>query len=664
MWVTAMEPASAQAKDAFLSYSRLDAEFVSKLIAALKGIEVWVDVEGIYASESVWPVIDSAIDGAGVFVVVVSRNSAESAGCLREIERARQGNKRMVPIVIDQVDRDKLPPAIQERHWISFTSGFGDSLDKLREVIRRDPAWLRGHADLLVRSRRWDAADRGDYLLQGRELSDALLLVADAAGKDPALGPLQIEFMQASQRAAEVQREEARRKHAISVSLHLLAEAEALAQRAASNLPRAILLALESHRRSPSSGAERLLLQGLLLCRQAAAFEARQRVAVSDNGRFVAMAEGRQLRVIEFPSLSSLDFPEQREAIEFLSLSADGSHLAVWGNEARSSHLLEQSGRVRVWRVQDRQEVGRVHFPGKVETIVFSGNGLIAVGGIHHSVMILNIGTGQQTWLKHDDSVVFPVAFGAGEEYLATCPAGGRSTLSKHRVWIWRGPQWKLGPKIDVPFEIDCLTFNPAGTYLLMCTRAAILIYAVSKRFGRIRCRLMDSSSIPKHILDLRFDPCLYMPRFVTAGEDGSLRLWALGSGTFSEHCRYTHDAAVTSIALRPAGTDQHGPIPFDSMASASKDCTVREWAAGETGRAVHPGPVAWVRYTSDGKYFVSATEDGSVYLWESNGKGLGAASGLSLEEIISLVRTRVGREISAEELPLPDDPESAGPGL
>src|SRR6476620_11063456 len=94
--------------DAFISYSRLDKEFVGKLREALadKGQDVWIDWESIPASQLWWQEIRKGIAKANNFVLVLSPNSMSSPICQMEIEYARQLKKRIIPVYHAVYDRD------------------------------------------------------------------------------------------------------------------------------------------------------------------------------------------------------------------------------------------------------------------------------------------------------------------------------------------------------------------------------------------------------------------------------------------------------------------------------------------------------------------------------------------------------------------------------
>jgi hypothetical protein len=63
-----------------------------------------------------------AIEGADVFLFVISPESCASHFCRREIEHAAANNKRLIPISFRQVDYQSLPAAIAAIQAVSFAA--------------------------------------------------------------------------------------------------------------------------------------------------------------------------------------------------------------------------------------------------------------------------------------------------------------------------------------------------------------------------------------------------------------------------------------------------------------------------------------------------------------------------------------------------------------
>ena len=188
----------------FISYAREDLEFVKELSPRLEAasFDAWVDIEGLYAGEEFWPEVCRALDAAAAFLFVISPASVSSAYCRREIDRAVEGHKRIVPLCRQEVGPRTLHAALAGRQWVFFRAADDPTAaaTSLVSALRADWVWLRQHARLLVRAREWQADRR--RVLRGRELREA----EEWLGQVPAEGlsptPLQIEFVRGSRAAA------------------------------------------------------------------------------------------------------------------------------------------------------------------------------------------------------------------------------------------------------------------------------------------------------------------------------------------------------------------------------------------------------------------------------------------------------------------------------
>jgi formylglycine-generating enzyme required for sulfatase activity len=95
----------------FFSYSRKDSDFIDQLIEELeeRGVDVWVDRGDILAGEAWRRSIVEAIITCKVFVIALSPNSVESENVAKELTLAEQHKKRVLPLVIKDV---QIPPSL------------------------------------------------------------------------------------------------------------------------------------------------------------------------------------------------------------------------------------------------------------------------------------------------------------------------------------------------------------------------------------------------------------------------------------------------------------------------------------------------------------------------------------------------------------------------
>src|SRR5262245_24737204 len=200
-------PDAFNLSNVFVSYSRKDTVFVRGLDAAFKArkMEVWVDWEDIPLSANWWEEIKVGIEGADVFIFVISPDSVASDICRQEITHAIHNNKRFIPILHREINtaelRDKMHPAISAHNWVFLreTDDFDKAFAQLLQVIRADFEYMQLHTRLLVRAREWEANGYNDsYALTGMELERAVRWLGTAEGKDPHLLDLHTYYVEFS----------------------------------------------------------------------------------------------------------------------------------------------------------------------------------------------------------------------------------------------------------------------------------------------------------------------------------------------------------------------------------------------------------------------------------------------------------------------------------
>jgi tetratricopeptide (TPR) repeat protein len=196
-------------QEVFISYSRKNKDFVHRLDDALKrrGREAWVDWEDILPTEEFMQAIYAAIEGADTFIFVLTPDSVASVPCGHEIAHAAANNKRMVPIVAQDVNADTVPEALAKLEWIFYCrpgDDFEKATDKLISALDTDLAWVHAHTDLLTQAIKWEANSKSRSLvLRGEALKAAEQWLAQApTKKEPKPTALQTEYINASRKAA------------------------------------------------------------------------------------------------------------------------------------------------------------------------------------------------------------------------------------------------------------------------------------------------------------------------------------------------------------------------------------------------------------------------------------------------------------------------------
>jgi eukaryotic-like serine/threonine-protein kinase len=198
--------------DIFISYSRKNQTFVKQLCTALQGsgLKVWVDWEGIPATVEWRPEIFSNIEAANNFVFVLSPAAIASKVCAEELTHALHHQKRLVPIVCQDVDADAVHPELAKLNWVFFREqdNFDAALQTLVAALETDLKHVRTHTRLLIRAREWESRNRdSSFLLRGNDLLDAQQWLQEADASSPQPTILHHNYIQESYQAEVKQRE-------------------------------------------------------------------------------------------------------------------------------------------------------------------------------------------------------------------------------------------------------------------------------------------------------------------------------------------------------------------------------------------------------------------------------------------------------------------------
>lgn len=197
---------NSERANVFISYSRRNKEFVQQLHSALEatGREVWVDWESIPVAGDWWQEIQLGIELADTFLFVLSADSVTSKVCGQEIEEALKHNKRLVPVVFEEVPPDQVHPELARLNWIFLRPGddFHQGFQRLLAALDQDLDYVRAHTRLLVRALDWERHGRDDsYLLRGSDLDRAQEHLTQGTRQEPRPTDLHHRYVRASAEA-------------------------------------------------------------------------------------------------------------------------------------------------------------------------------------------------------------------------------------------------------------------------------------------------------------------------------------------------------------------------------------------------------------------------------------------------------------------------------
>ncbi|CAG0953023.1 hypothetical protein ANAEL_00174 [Anaerolineales bacterium] len=123
----------------FISYSRVDTEFVTRLITDLtrQGLNIWMDQRNIGAGQRWDSVIQDALEACDLFMIVLSPHSVESENVLDELSFAINSNKRIIPILLRNCE---IPYRIARIQFVNFTRDYQTGFQHLiSEITQKAP---------------------------------------------------------------------------------------------------------------------------------------------------------------------------------------------------------------------------------------------------------------------------------------------------------------------------------------------------------------------------------------------------------------------------------------------------------------------------------------------------------------------------------------------
>ncbi|MDX2309192.1 MAG: TIR domain-containing protein [Hyphomicrobium sp.] len=671
---TELASAPVAGSSVFISYSRQNLDFVDALQSALiqRGFDAKVDRSDIEAGEAWWSRIVQLISEADAIVFVLSPHSIISPTCKKEIEFAETLNKRLIPIVAQDITSLTVPDALARINYIFFiphppsgiSGEFESSVTQLVNVLENHLPWVREHTRLGVLAARWAQRDRAsELLLRGGELASAEAWIATRPPKAPdpsdahraflvasrqaaivrqrwwlggsmaiALGALFLAgwaYLQAleadrQRRAAEFQRLEAKKNAERAIEARdaaLITQSKFLAPRALQataegNAAAGALIALES---LPDGGLSREIEHTRPLWPESAvALEDAMRSLVEDRvvggiyGSSPVQLLMRSRRILwrqAFGDAWLTDYEGQRVGAAFSKPTTSVQEIAVSPNETRAL-VCYSDGSCGVWDLERSIELAQIteHLAGRTDR--------------YYSLYSAAVSS---------DSTLAAFAVQSGHVHIV-----GLDTGRLHRT-------------IDASSKlVSSIAFQPGGNVIAIATHDAVSLWDMGAgqlmrefpgqetigeglqfsedgqllvSFGR-SVRILDTA-LGTEIAKLGFSSGSAVKALLSsdtltlvAGSDrGSIRIWRRPdreSKTWDlKATRTEHARAVESLAL---SSDSRW------LASGSEDGTLRLWGL-PTGKieAVfkgHGSDVPVVQFMDNDQTVVSFSFDGTVRWW------------------------------------------------
>ena len=129
-------------KKVFLSYSRHNAEVVTKLIHDLRaaGIDIWYD-QTLTGGQRWWDNILENMANSDVFILALSPESWQSEACKSELNYVTKLGKPILPaLIVDGININLLPAPLNQIQIMDCRRGDSDSVFSLIKAIYSTPA--------------------------------------------------------------------------------------------------------------------------------------------------------------------------------------------------------------------------------------------------------------------------------------------------------------------------------------------------------------------------------------------------------------------------------------------------------------------------------------------------------------------------------------------
>ena len=613
---------SSPKANVFISYSRRNKAFVEQLYAALEGTQrqVWVDWENIPLASDWWQEIELGIELADTFIFVLSPDSVQSKVCRQEIEHAVKQNKRLVPLVYEDVAPSQVHPELARLNWIFLrpNDDFAANLLGLLTALDQNIAYVRTHTRLLVKALEWDRHGRDlSYLLRGSELDRANEYLVQGRQEEPRPTPLHHQYVltsaevEADKQKAEIIRQSSllqfqRRGLELVTAISILALALGLTSlglyRQTLHARRA---ADHSHIKALSQSATALFLsdqsfESLITATQAGwLLQVHEDEVNTDTGLRGDITNALQ---------QALFWVYERNRL-------DGHTSTVWQvqfmNQGQQLVSVSADGTLRLWQADGTliNTLNGNDAPFQAVALSPDQSVIAAVDSDGFAYLWRQDGTLVDRWSAHDQSLR-AVAFSPDGQTLATA---GEDAMVK--VWHWQNGTLRQSFSSDRG-GIQSVLFSADGQTVISGDEGGWL-----HRWS-IDGPLLNSTQAHRGpITSIALDP--EGQALAVASHDRTVSLWMVEAATLTETQRFkAHDEPLNVVQFTPDGA---------YLLTGGMDFAVHIWTrAGDLHKTLlgHTGQVTTIAVHPDGQTFATAGSDRTIRMWNTHRPHLKALRG------------------------------------
>ncbi|MDA0674353.1 MAG: TIR domain-containing protein, partial [Cyanobacteria bacterium] len=648
---------SSQQANVFISYSRRNKPFVERLHASLEATdrEVWVDWENIPLAVDWWQEIELGIELADTFIFVISPDSVQSKVCGQEVEHAVKHNKRLVPVVHQDVSPDQVHPELARLNWIMMRADddFEAGLHGLLQALDRNIEYVRTHTRILLRALEWDRNGRdASYLLRGKDLQQANAYLVQGRDEEPKPTPLHNQYVLASADAeADAQQAEVQRQSTVVENqrqwLRLVT--------AASILTIALgLTSLGLYRQTATAraAAEKARIEALSRSAEAL-FLSNQRfealVAATQAGQLLQSQE----RTARDPQLQAAVTSALRQALFWVyeRNQFTGHEGTVWQVEFSQTgdRILSvgADGTLRLWQL-DGTPLQTLTVGVSLNDADLSPDGetIAAVDIQGNGYLWSRQGELLRQWSAHGDSPARVVRFAPDQGAIATGGEDGHINLWDPTTGtLIRTLAGHRGGVQALAFSADgqALLAGDERGWLYRWSTTGTLVTDVQAHRGPIQDLALkdDTLAVASHDRTVslwRVPPgesalvslaqfrthaapvnrVMFSPngqQLITAGEDKSIRLWSRNGQP--QGVLLGHTGQVTAVAVHPTA---------NLLVSGGSDRTIRLWTLDRphiTPLPGHEAPVEQVAVSPKDDLIATVSGDRTLRLWRQDGTPL-----------------------------------------
>jgi WD40 repeat protein len=595
-------------EDIFISYAHKDIDFVTELNSKLTECkyETWGDWEIPGASD--WQKeIQKALERTNTFIFVITPRSVESIECRKEVDYAQQYNKRIIPILYqDILDFSKLHSSLARHQFIDFTTAdkFELSFQTLRQALDTDLEYLRLHASLLQLALEWERENQNEsFLIGGRKLENTRQKLVENIDKEPKLIDLQSKFILTSGKV-ESQRyklENHRQRLGLIASGSLL------------------LLAF--------SGVFLWYQFRLVKVEKVKAEIADSRTFSASGQRFKALKEAlRAMKIYSSSNLPLVDLKEEVTSVLQYSIGLSREQNQVQKHKQDIADLItspngfylassDDNGTIILWKSDGSYQSC---FEGKksaVNDLAFSPDSQVLASIGKEGIIRFCYVDGKPMKIvphSHKNATGWEIDFSPDGHFLASSDSKGRIFLHTADGKFLQELNGTSSPKAEVKY----FKFSNDSKYLASAsTDGTVKIWTTE---GRLLHSLKAHKGAVKR---LDFSP--QSDLLVTAGADRKVRLWTLNGKLIKTLDK--HQDVVSRVVFSPDG---------QLIASTGYDKMVNLWRRDGTflqtlgGLDAHRKIIHSLNFSPDGQFLITGSRDKTIKLWRRNGAFVETLSG------------------------------------